>query len=210
MTALALALLLSLCSPALAASTTSPHPHQGVAPKFTTPSKQTLTAEEEAQLLAGTAVRRQIRYETGGRGISIMDVKGTPTQVWAVIDDYGSYPGWIDMLEECEVYGRSGTEVKVRFKLKIMGKDVEYYIDHERRADKGYVTWQLDYSRESDIDDSTGYWLVYPSPAREGYTRVEYTVDLRLKGWVPGFVEDLLANKGLEKATGWVRLQVEG
>jgi hypothetical protein len=205
-----LLLALLVAPPALAASTSAPHPHQGVAPKFKAPAAQTLTEAELAQLSAGKAVKRQVKYEGGGRGISIMDVKGSPEQVWAVIDDFSKYPSWIDMLEECEVYGRSGNSVKVRFKLNVMGKPVEYYIDHDRRADLGYVTWQLDYSRQSDIDDSTGYWLVYPAPDRPGHTRVEYTVDLRLQGWIPGFVEDMLAKKGLEKATSWVQLQVEG
>lgn len=210
MHSLFLALALSL-APARASSTTEPHPHQGVAPKFSVPRRTTdLTDAEVQALLAGDSVRRQVRYDSGGRGISIMDVQGTPAQVWAVIDDYASYPAWVDMLQETEVYGRSGTEVLVRFKLKVMGREVEYFIDHERRVDQGYVTWQLDYTRLSDIDDSTGYWLVYDAPDRPGYTRVEYTVDLRLKGWIPGFVEDMLANQGLEKATGWVKLQVEG
>ncbi len=208
MPALLLALALSF-APGFAASTSRPHPHQGVAPKFRSPTAQSLTEAEVATLTAGKAVRKQIRYETGGRGIAIMDIQGSPEQVWAVIDDYGSYPRWIDMLQACEVYGRQGNSVKVRFLLNVMGKDVEYFIDHDRRPDLGYVTWQLDYSRESDIDDSTGYWLVYPAPGREGFTRVEYTVDLRLSGWVPSFVEDLLARKGLEKATSWVKLQVE-
>ncbi len=207
---LLLCLALSLSPAATAASTTEPHPHQGVAPKFDKPKPSTLTAEEVAALGRGEAVRKQIKLDGGGRGISIMDVAGTPEQVWAVIDDYGSYPNWIDQLEETEVYGRSGTEVLVRFKLKVIGKTVEYYIDHERRPDLGWTTWQLDYSRASDIDDSTGYWLVYASPDHPGRTRVEYTVDLRLKGWIPGVVEDMLANKGLDKATGWVKAQVEG
>jgi len=206
----ALVALLGLAAPAHASSTTTPHPHQGVAPKFTNPQPTSLDAGEQAQLAAGRSVRKQVRLDDGGRGISIMDVHGTPAQVWAVIDDFGSYPKWIDMLQECEVYGRSGHQLLVRFKLKVMGKDVEYFIDHDHEPEKGFMTWQLDYSRESDIDDSTGYWLVYPSPDRQGYTRVEYTVDLRLKGWVPGFVEDMLANKGLDKATSWVKLQVEG
>ncbi len=207
---LLLALALSLSSPALASSTTTPHPHHGVAPKFTDPQPSALTADEVAELEAGKAVRKQVKYDDGGRGVSVMDVAGTPEQVWAVIDDFSSYPEWIDQLRECEVYGRSGTEVLVRFKLRVFGRDVEYFIDHERRPDLGWVTWQLDYSRESDIDDSTGYWLVYPSPDQPGKTRVEYTVDLRLKGWIPGVVEDMLANKGLDRATSWVKAQVEG
>ena len=90
MTGLFLAAALFLAPPAVASSTTSPHPHQGVAPKFTVPARTTSFSDKEAeQLLAGQSVRKQVKYENGGRGISIMDVKGTPAQVWAVIDDFG-------------------------------------------------------------------------------------------------------------------------
>ncbi|NOY27211.1 MAG: hypothetical protein GXP62_15185 [Oligoflexia bacterium] len=192
------------------ASSGSSGSHTGSAPKVTNPTPQDLSAAEQAQLVAGKAVRKQVKYQGGGRGVSVMDVHGSSEQVWAVIDDFSSYPDWIDDLDECEVYGRTEHQVLVRFKLRVLGRDVEYFIDHNRRPDLGYMTWQLDYSRDSDIDDSTGYWLVYAAPGHPGYTRVEYSVDLRVKGWVPAFVEDMLANKGLDKATSWVKVQVEG
>jgi hypothetical protein len=31
-----------------------------------------------------------------------------------------------------------------------------------------------------------------------------------MSGWVPKMVEDMLANKGLEQATSWVKKQAEG
>ena len=34
-------------------------------------------------------------------------------------------------------------------------------------------------------------------------------MDMRLKGWVPGFVENMLAKKGLTMATSWVKKQAE-
>ena len=67
----------------------------------------------------------------------------------------------------------------------------------------------LDYSKESDLDDSTGYWLIYPSPTDPNKTRVEYSVDIRIKGWVPSFIEDMLADQGLEDATRWVKRESE-
>ena len=87
--------------------------------------------------------------------------------------------------------------------------DVVYFIEHSFHKSEGYMTWTQDYTRESDLDDSTGYWLVYPSPDTPGATRVEYTVDMRLKGWVPGFVENMLAKKGLTMATSWVKKKAE-
>jgi uncharacterized membrane protein len=208
-TLLALCLTLFTPQPAMAADADSPHPHQGVAVKFASPAPTPLSEAEEIQLAAGEAVRKQVRSATGGRGIAIMDVHASVDRIWAVIQDFGSYPNWIDNLKSTSVYGNQAGHILVEFQLSVMGMGVTYYIDHSVYKDKGYMTWQLDYTRESDIDDSTGYWLTYPAPGKPGFTRVEYTVDLRLKGWVPGIVENMLAKKGLVLATSWVKQQSE-
>jgi len=180
-----------------------------VGQKFTAPTPTALDANDKAALERGEAVRKQIRLESGGRGVAIMDVQAPPDKVWKVILDYSGYPSWIEGLESTSVYEQGGGHYKVQFNLSVAMMDVIYYIDHHHQPSKGYLTWHLDYSRESDIDDSTGYWLVYPTPGYEGWTRVEYTVDLRLKGWVPGIVENMLAKKGLVMATSWVKKQAE-
>ena len=204
-----LALLLCYSSAVLAADATKPHPHQGVATKFSSPTQTAVTAAETADLLSGKSVRKQVRYETGGRGIAIQDVKASSDAIWAVIRDFNSYPNWISNLESCKVYQTSGDHTFVQFEISALGIGVEYFIDHTYKPTAGAMTWQLDYSRLSDLDDSTGYWLVYPAPGHDGYSRVEYTVDLRMSGWVPKMVEDMLANKGLEQATSWVKKQAE-
>ena len=151
---------------------TVPHPHTGVAPKFSSPSPTALNAEEGAKLAGGESVRKQIRYEDGGRGISIMDVKGSPQDVWNVIMDFSSYPNWVDMLENTDIYfNNERNRIKVAFTLSVLGIDVAYWIDHRYDLDAGHMTWQLDYDKHSDIDDSTGYWLVYAAPNRPGFTR---------------------------------------
>ena len=193
-----------------AADPNSPHPHTGVSTKFNNPKPTALTSEQKKLLVSGQAVRRQVQGDSGGRGIAIMDVKASPDKIWAIISDFSSYPNWIDDLEKTSIYGGSAsTGYSVEFNLSVFGLDITYYINHTLHADKGYMSWELDYKKESDIDDSTGYWLVYPAPDRPGYTRVEYTVDLRLKGWVPGVVENMLAKKGLVLATSWVKKQAE-
>lgn len=200
---------LAFAAPAFGADASAPHPHQGLAPKFTDPKPSDLTPAEEAGLLKGEAVRKQVRYETGGRGIAIQDVHADAAKVWVTILDFPAYPSWIDRLQDCEIYRRDGNDIFVRFDLSVLGMSVEYFIKHKYQPTKGAMTWELDYTRKSDLDDSTGYWLVYPAPGHDGYTRVEYTVDLRLSGWVPGMIEDMLANQGLEKATTWVKKQAE-
>jgi hypothetical protein len=207
---LLLAAGLSATPAAMAADASKPHPHQGVAPKFNSPKPSQLTAEEVTKLQAGQPVRKQVRYgDSGGRGVAIMDVKATPETIWSVILDFPKYPAWVQHLDTCEVLSKSGEKIKVHFIIKLMGLSVEYWIDHKYDKTNGSLTWQLDYTKESDLHDSTGYWLVYPAPDHPGYSRVEYTVDLRVSGWVPGAVEDLLAKKGLEQATTWVKAQSE-
>ena len=197
-------------NPSLGADPTQAHPHQGVSERFVNPKPTVLSAEEQSKLASGAAVRRQVKNKSGGRGIAIMDVKAAPDKIWKTILDYSQYPSWIDNLKRTEVYGGDAESgYNVEFELGVLGMQITYYIDHDLHADKGHLTWQLDYTRESDIDDSTGYWLVYPVPDRPEMTRVEYSVDLRLKGWVPGIVENMLANKGLVLATSWVKQQAE-
>ena len=196
--------------PAHAADANKPHPHQGKSEKFAQPKPTKLSKSEVVTIKEGRAVRRQVKNDSGGRGIAIMDVKASPDKIWKTIVDYKAYPNWIDKLDKTSIYGGTPeTGLKVKFELSVIGMDVIYFIDHSYHPDKGYMTWTLDYTRESDLDDSTGYLLVYPSPDTPGATRVEYTVDMRLKGWVPGFVENMLAKKGLTMATSWVKKQAE-
>ena len=202
--------LAALIGLATAADRNSPHPHKGISERFSNPSPTALTADEVATLAAGKAVRRQVRTGSKVRGIAIMDIDAPAEKIWEVIVDYNGYSNWIDNLDRTQIYGGDkASGYLVEFEVSVLGLDVIYFIDHDFYPAKGYLSWQLDYSKQSDVDDSTGYWLVYPSPSKPGASRLEYSVDLRLKGWVPGIVENMLANKGLTLATAWVKKQAE-
>lgn len=201
--------LLSFLSPAEAANPDKPHPHQGVATKFGKPSKTALTAEEVTKIKSGEAILKQVKQGNGGRGIAIMDIQGTQDDVWNVITNYKNYPTYIPELKSTENYSVSPENIYTKFILSSMMMTVEYYVKHNLYKDEGYVTWTLDYTKESDLDDSTGCWFMYPSPDNPGKTRVEYTIDVRISGWVPKFVQNVLAERGLEDATKWVKKAVE-
>ena len=205
----ALLLVLHLAGPALAANPTKPHPHQGTATKFVNPKRTQLTDAENQTIKNGGLVKKQARTDKGGRGIAILDIAATKRDILAVITDYDEYPNFIDRMEKAEIYKENEKEIYTTFVLNATVSKIEYYIYHKVDRRKGLITWTLDYTRESDFDDSTGYWLVYRSPDDPQKTRLEYSVDLRLKGWVPKFVEKLLADQGLEDATKWVKKQAE-
>ncbi len=198
-----------LIVPSMAANPNTAHPHNGVATKFTNPKKATLSASEKMTLSQGKAVLKQVQEGNGGRGVAIFDVNASEQDVWSVITSFKNYTSYIDELAKCERYATKGNEILVDFVISSWGFDVQYYVKHDYQPTKGYMTWTLDYTRESDLDDSTGYWLVYPSPLDPNKTRVEYSVDLRIKGWVPGFIQTMLAETGVENATKWVKREAE-
>ena len=196
-------------SVAQAADPNKAHPHTGVATKFTNPQKAELTTADAQQLASGKPVFKQVQAGNGGRGIAIFDVQADEQVLWKVITSFEKYPTWIDEIAKCSVYKKEGADIYADFVISTWGVEVQYYIKHNYVPTKGYMTWALDYNRESDLDDSTGYWLVYPSPIDPNKTRVEYSVDLRIKGWVPSFIQTMLAETGVEDATTWVKREAE-
>jgi len=193
-----------------AADASKPHDHQGIAPKFVgKPAAQSLTAAEHEALLRGEAVQKQIRYDTGGRGVCVQYVRADRAEIMSIVSDFKRFPEWVEQMKVARIYGRRGSDVYAEFLLSSFGVDVRYYIRHTVMEADGYLTWELDYNRLSDLDDSVGYWLALPVEGHPELTRLEYSVDLRMKGWVPAVIENVIAKKGLTLATAWVKRAAE-
>jgi hypothetical protein len=141
--------------------------------------------------------------------MAIFKVNANPDIVWATIQDFPSYPKWIDEVKKCEIYKKDGGKIDVDFVIKSFPVTVEYYIHHDYDLQNRWGTWTLDYSRNSDLDDSVGFWRVNSVDGNPNQSIVEYSVDIALKGWLPGFVRDILVDKGLKQATNWVKVQSE-
>ncbi len=211
------ALALTAALPAVAADWTKPHPHQGTLKPFAgEPPPIKLKDAEKARLLEGKPVFRQMEDQegTGGRGMAVFYVDAPTEAVWSVIADFKSYPGWIDDVKETKVYSKpapmTGVQsIDVFMKIGRMGVSVEYFIHHVFHHDAHWATWTLDYSKESDLDDSIGFWRVTPVEGAQRRSMVEYSVDLKVKGWVPGFIKEALLDSGLKAATRWVKVQAE-
>ena len=76
---------------------------------------------------------------------------------------------------------RKDAQIFVNFKISSYIINIQYYIKHHYNPDKGYRIFALDYNRYSDLDDSVGYWLAYPSPLNTMKTRVQYSAELRIR-----------------------------
>ncbi|MEW5855717.1 MAG: SRPBCC family protein [Myxococcota bacterium] len=193
----------------LAADRNKPHPHKGVLKPYTEPAPLKLSTEETAQLAGGKAVMRQVEGENGGRGLAVFKVNAPPQTVWNVICDFPQYPKWIKNVKKTEVYRQEGENIDVAFTLAGLGFSIDYFIHHVYRHEKLWGTWTLDYSRQSDLDDSVGFWRVTPWPGNPEQSQVEYSVDVQVRGWIPGFVRGIIVDNGLKQATGWVKEQAE-
>lgn len=192
-----------------AADPNLPHPHQGIAPKIVgTPQGASLTSSDVSLLQAGSPVQKTIQQGSGGRGVAIQYVNASVGDVWSVILSFGRYPAWVDGVKSCSVYKQENGHYFVDFVIGKFGVNKQYFIDHKLNKSQGYLSWTLDYSRLSDFDDSTGYWLVKSISEDPPLTQVEYSVDLRLSG-LPDFLVTYLTKDALTTATSWVKKQAE-
>jgi hypothetical protein len=203
-------IVLAVAMLATAADPSKPHEHHGkLKPYPRPPPALKLSDAEKATLDAGKPVMRQTEGEAGGRGMAIFKVNANPDIVWATIQDFPSYPKWIDEVKKCEIYKKDGGKIDVDFVVKSFPVTIEYYIHHDYDLANRWGTWTLDYNRNSDLDDSVGFWRVNAVDGNPNQSIVEYSVDIAIKGWVPGFVRDILVDKGLKQATSWVKVQSE-
>merc|ERR1712070_459392 len=65
-----------------------------------------------------------------------------------------------------------------------MGR-MEYFMHHTYEPKKSAMTFHLDYDRLSDFADTVGYW--YVEKLSDGWSRVYYSTDSTLPGWIPAF-----------------------
>jgi hypothetical protein len=93
--------------------------------------------------------------------------------------------------------------IYTRMKIGFPMLTLQFYVKHLYYPELNSLTWTLDYSRKSDLDDSCGYWYVVPISSNK--TRVFYAVEVSIFDWVPSFVVHFLKNKALTDATAWVK-----
>merc|ERR1719356_1365891 len=216
-------LLSTLCSLPLLARTSNfnkPHAHVGKLEPFQPGDPQvSLDGRAKGILKAGKPYQTQTQSgESGGRGLVVQDVDAPTRVVWGRILDYDNYskmvpktlesknynvvphkPSKANNFLEKEIY----TRMKVGFPVLKLEFFVRHflYIQHHRS-----LTWTLDYTKESDFDDSMGYWYITPHPDDpEGKTRLFYSVGVSMFDWVPKFVVDFMSSKALTDATAWVK-----
>lgn len=190
------------------------HEHRGVLPPFKLGPIQNfkeLSAAELETLAAGKLVMRQEEDPTRGKGLAVRDMAAKPEDVMQELVDFKNYAKKVSMCSKSTVYARSGAgrgkeRVKVEMSSTILpGWYFNCYFDHTVDVKGRSMIWSLDYDKRSDLDDVQGMWYVAPHPSKEGWSRVYYQIDMRLRYKVPGVLYRALSKSSLSSAVSWVK-----
>mmetsp|Transcript_38522 Transcript_38522/g.78888 ORF Transcript_38522/g.78888 Transcript_38522/m.78888 type:complete len:249 (-) Transcript_38522:76-822(-) len=188
--------------------------HRGTLPTFKlgpVENLKPLTSSEEKTLEQGKLVLRQEEDPTRGKGLAIRDMAATPDDVMEELLDFSTYKKKVAMCSSSIVYGRKklrgGKEqIKVEMSSTIIpGFSFHCYFDHTADRKGHSMIWSLDYDRRSDVDDIKGMWYVEPHPTKEGWSRVYYQIDMRLRYKIPGVLYRALSSSSLSNAVSWVK-----
>ena len=207
-----LALLLSAASSVGAADPTVPHPHKGKVTKYTRgkPSQYGLRVRDaaaEAQLAAGKPIisSKDLKNDFR-RHTAIFDTAAPPDVVFGCITDLKRYPQMIGNIARTDIYSdtRKGVvrHVYACNRIRESAFVFDCYVQHEYNPFQRCMVFQLDYSRKSDVDDSSGYWFVEALPS--GGSRVYYALEATVPAWVPKALKGPMLSLGARRAASWV------
>ena len=205
-------LLLAVASLVDAADPNVPHPHKGKVTKYTRgkPSQYGLRvrdAEAEAQLAAGKPIisSKDLKNDFR-RHTAIFETAAPPDVVFGCITDLRRYPQMIGNIARTEIYSdkRKGVvrHVGACNRIRESAFVFDCYVNHEYNPFQRCMVFQLDYSRKSDVDDSSGYWFVEASPS--GGSRVYYALEATVPAWVPKSLKGPMLSLGARRAASWV------
>ncbi|KAL7530993.1 hypothetical protein ACHAWF_003593 [Thalassiosira exigua] len=164
------------------------------------------------------ARQTQVQTDDSGRGLVVQDVDAPTHVVWDRILDFDHYADMVPKTADSKNYkvvphkpSKANNflekEIYTRMKVGFPMLKLEFFVRHFLYIQQHKcLTWTLDYTKESDFDDSCGFWYILPHPDDpEERTRLYYSVAVSMFDWVPKFVVDFMSSKALTDATAWVK-----
>ena len=168
-----------------------------------------LTAEQNSVLERTGLVKGLEQEGNKGEAWLVLDLETGPDRLWALILAFQNYPDWIESMESAQVVKRGAFEehrlIWVDYELARFWISLKYRLVHEYWPAKNYLRWTLDPDHVNDLDRVDGYWHLLPHPTRLGWSRVYYSAQLTAFDWLPDWVQNLLAEEGLDTTSRWLK-----
>jgi len=192
----------------IAADKTMKHYHRGKLPKYELSSPSIMLSSGDEEVLRDGRALMQVIVQPDGKRRLLM-VRDVATPAWVVMDRILDFPAYPRMVKGCDAMVPYHDKREGRLRVMKAAYEIhagpcyfKYFMHHEVDEKQKCMTFHLDYDRQSDLDDSVGYWFVQPTGSEE--CRVYYACDTTLRGWVPGPVYNLLGKTALKQTTTWV------
>merc|ERR1712176_1126192 len=188
-----------------AATESEPHFHAGKLTQYEIgPPSVLLSTSDEAKLRSGKPVMQAVETDVSGsrRLLMVQDIRAPANVVMSRIMDLEKYDQMVDGVDSCVNYvstQEGGRQVvKSTYDISVLHMKFKYFMKHTYDPGERCMVFHLDYDKRSDIDDSVGYWYVLPTG--RAASRVFYSCECKLRGWVPAPVYSLMTKEALKKA----------
>ncbi len=171
-----------------------------------------LTPENTAKLVNGKVVLTSRYYEdergkARTKGAALVIVDRAPKEVWKHLDKFENYPLFMPRMLSATPYFYEGNRIGVEFTLKVIFKTIRYNIMHTINKEQGTLVLDLDKSKENDIRQTKGEWLV--KPYGEGKSLVFHSVTIDTGMAIPTGIMDYLTKKDLPNIVLALKERVE-
>ncbi len=122
------------------------------------------------------------------------EMKAPREKVWKAISSYEQYPSFVDNVHKVKILSKNGATTRVEYSIELMGKEIQYVLDHDESALPNKMTWKI--VESNFLKSNFGAWEI--SETASG-CNVHYMIDLEFKIPVPGFMLSGLIKTTLPK-----------
>jgi ribosome-associated toxin RatA of RatAB toxin-antitoxin module len=106
---------------------------------------------------------------------------------------YADYPDYVENCDRVTVENLGPGKANVTYEVTIMGKEIQYKLEHEEFPDKGLMTWRL--VESNFVRRNIGRWEITEKGASQA--EVRYVIDIEFLIPVPGFILNKLVRGSL-------------
>lgn len=168
---------------------------------------------ERATLDDGGTVHRYERWNDIDGGVAAIVVDAPEDVVWKHILDYDRYVKFMpyvtaSTLDETTP-GADQTVYDCSMELTTKGIVTRYTVRNVHVAPQGYMTFTMLPLAGNPLREATGYWRVEPWQDDPTRTVMAYRIDIDTAWYVPAFVKNKAADRGLPTVAALIAKQAE-
>lgn len=169
--------------------------------------KQARSLADGKPVMVGTVGEGSEAMVTG-----IIEIGATPEAIWAILvsnDHIVASSGSIKSVTTYHDVTTDGVrDLRLAFVMKVGWSEIRFHSHRTQHMAEQYMTWELDRSRENDIESTSGSYSTWPASAR-GRTRFLYEARIDAGKRVPGWMEEELTESSLKKFLVYVQSAAE-